>query len=104
MKMQEIDIHDYARQLLEAHGDKAVVEAAQKASTLEKQGDNGRRRNLAAHRSGPKADAWAARKRCGRGGKLCPEEEHHRVGVTLGRRVAASVAGQTDIALGRPRG
>lgn len=38
MKMQEIDIHDYARQLLDAHGDKAVVEAAQKASALEQQG------------------------------------------------------------------
>jgi hypothetical protein len=40
MKMQEIDIEDYARQLLEAHGDKAIVEAAQKACVLEKQGDN----------------------------------------------------------------
>jgi len=40
MRMQEIDIHDYARQLLEAHGDKAVAEAAQKASALEKQGQN----------------------------------------------------------------
>jgi len=39
MRMQEIDIQDYARQLLDAHGDKAVVEAAQKASALEKQGD-----------------------------------------------------------------
>ncbi|HYY36445.1 MAG TPA: hypothetical protein VE801_01805 [Xanthobacteraceae bacterium] len=36
--MKEIDIHDYARQLLDAHGDKAVVEAAQKACTLEQQG------------------------------------------------------------------
>jgi hypothetical protein len=38
--MQEIEIQDYARQLLEAHGDKAVAEAAQKASALEKQGDS----------------------------------------------------------------
>jgi hypothetical protein len=38
MRMQEIDIHDYARQLLEAHGDKAVAEAAQKACAFEKQG------------------------------------------------------------------
>jgi hypothetical protein len=37
--MQEIDIQDYARQLLEAHGDKAVVEAAQKACACEQQGD-----------------------------------------------------------------
>ena len=33
MRMQEIDIHDYARQLLDAHGDKAVAKAAQKALT-----------------------------------------------------------------------
>jgi diphthamide biosynthesis methyltransferase len=39
MRMREIDIQDYARQLLEAHGDKAVAEAAQKASSLETQGD-----------------------------------------------------------------
>jgi hypothetical protein len=38
MRMQEIDIHDYARQLLEAHGDKAVAEAAQRACMLERQG------------------------------------------------------------------
>jgi hypothetical protein len=40
MRMQEIEIQDYARQLLDAHGDKAVAEAAQKASALEKQGDS----------------------------------------------------------------
>ena len=40
MRMQEMEIHDYARQLLDAHGDKAVAEAAQKASALEKQGNN----------------------------------------------------------------
>jgi hypothetical protein len=39
MRMQETEIQDYARQLLEAHGDKAVAEAAQKALALEKQGD-----------------------------------------------------------------
>ena len=38
MKMGEIDIQDYARQLLEAYGDKAVAEAARKASTSEKEG------------------------------------------------------------------
>jgi hypothetical protein len=37
MRMREIEVHDYARQLLEAHGDKALVEAAQKACSLEKQ-------------------------------------------------------------------
>jgi hypothetical protein len=38
--MDEVNIHDYARQLLEAHGDKAVAEAAQKADAYEKQGEN----------------------------------------------------------------
>jgi hypothetical protein len=38
MRMAETDIHEYARQLLEAHGDKAVAEAAQKACALEQQG------------------------------------------------------------------
>jgi hypothetical protein len=40
MRMRETEIQDYARQLLEAHGDKAVAEAAQRASTLETQGNN----------------------------------------------------------------
>jgi len=39
MLMQEIDIHNFARQLLEAHGDKAVTEAAQRALAFKKQGD-----------------------------------------------------------------
>ena len=38
VKIQEIDIADYARQLLEAHGAQAVVEAAQKASAFETEG------------------------------------------------------------------
>jgi hypothetical protein len=38
MRIQKIDIQDYARQLLEAHGAKAIVEAAQKASAFEKEG------------------------------------------------------------------
>jgi len=36
--MKESEIHDYARQLLEAHGSAAIVEAAQKASGFEQQG------------------------------------------------------------------
>jgi hypothetical protein len=40
MRMQETEIYDYARQLLEAHGDKAVAEAAQKACAFEKQGQD----------------------------------------------------------------
>ncbi len=36
--MREMEIQSYAQQLLEAHGDKAVVEAAQKTRTLEEQG------------------------------------------------------------------
>jgi hypothetical protein len=39
MRMHEIDIQDYARQLLDAHGDRAVAEAAQKACAFEKQGN-----------------------------------------------------------------
>lgn len=37
--MEEAEIHDYARQLLAAHGDKAVAEAARKARSLEEKGD-----------------------------------------------------------------
>ncbi|TAI66613.1 hypothetical protein CWO89_07265 [Bradyrhizobium sp. Leo170] len=37
--MREIEIHDYARQLLEAHGAKAIAEAAQNAIELEAKGD-----------------------------------------------------------------
>jgi hypothetical protein len=40
MRMQEIEIQDYARQLLEAHGDKAMAEAAQKACALEQKGQS----------------------------------------------------------------
>jgi hypothetical protein len=39
MMMLETDIHDLARQLLEAHGDKAIAEAAQRAVTFEKKGN-----------------------------------------------------------------
>jgi hypothetical protein len=38
MRMGEIEIHDYARQLLEAHGEMAVAEAAQKACSFEENG------------------------------------------------------------------
>jgi len=37
--MDVAKIQDYARQLLEAHGDKAIAEAAQKAAACEKVGD-----------------------------------------------------------------
>jgi len=40
IEMSEIEVYDYARQLFEAHGAKAIVEAAQKACTFEQQGDN----------------------------------------------------------------
>ncbi len=39
MRMEEIKIHDYARQLFEAHGEMAVVEAAQKACSCEEKGE-----------------------------------------------------------------
>jgi len=48
--MREIEIHDYARQLLEAHGAKAIAEAAQNAM------------NLAAYRRRDEAHARAAPK------------------------------------------
>ena len=38
MRMGEMEIHDYARQLLEAHGEMALVEAAQKACSCEEKG------------------------------------------------------------------
>jgi hypothetical protein len=37
--MREIEIHTYARQLLEAHGYKAIAEAAQNANDLETKGE-----------------------------------------------------------------
>lgn len=37
--MNETQIYDYARQLLEAHGDRAVAEAAQQARKFEEQND-----------------------------------------------------------------
>jgi hypothetical protein len=37
--MHTIEIQEYARQLLEAHGAKAIAEAAQKAAASEKRGD-----------------------------------------------------------------
>jgi hypothetical protein len=38
MRMREIEIQDYARQLLEARGEMALVEAAQKACACEEKG------------------------------------------------------------------
>jgi hypothetical protein len=37
MKMEETEVYDYARRLLEARGAQAVVEAAQKACAFEQQ-------------------------------------------------------------------
>ncbi|MCI4678152.1 hypothetical protein K9U39_15065 [Rhodoblastus acidophilus] len=36
--MQEMEIQDYARRLFDAHGTKAIAEAAQKASSFEEKG------------------------------------------------------------------
>lgn len=38
--MHAIEIQEYARQLLEAHGDKAVVVATKKARSFEEQGNS----------------------------------------------------------------
>ena len=39
MRMRESDVHDYARQLLEAHGDGAVAEVAERACACEQRGE-----------------------------------------------------------------
>ena len=39
-KMQEIETQDYARQLFEMHGDKAVAVAAKKARSFEEKGNS----------------------------------------------------------------
>ena len=38
--MKESEIHDYARQLFEAHGGSAIAEAAQRARGFEEQGES----------------------------------------------------------------
>jgi len=38
MRMGELEIHEYARQLLEAQGERAIVEAGQKAYRYETKG------------------------------------------------------------------
>ena len=38
--MQAIETQDYAQQLLDTHGDKAVVVAAKKASSFEEKGNS----------------------------------------------------------------
>lgn len=38
--MKEAEVLDYARQLFEAHGAKAIAEAAQRALRFEQQGDD----------------------------------------------------------------
>jgi hypothetical protein len=40
--MHTTEIQEYARQLLEAHGAKAIAEAAQRAAACEKSGDKER--------------------------------------------------------------
>jgi hypothetical protein len=39
MRIGEMEIYDYARQLLEAHGDMAGIEAAQNACDCEEKGE-----------------------------------------------------------------
>jgi hypothetical protein len=40
MRMGQIEIHDYARQMLDAYGEKAVVTAAQRACRYEEKGQS----------------------------------------------------------------
>jgi hypothetical protein len=42
--LTEVEIFDYARRLFEARGAKAIAEVAQKAATLEQQGDEAQAR------------------------------------------------------------
>jgi len=37
--MQDMEIQEYARQLMEMHGDKAIVRAAQQANSFEERGN-----------------------------------------------------------------
>jgi hypothetical protein len=43
--MKMTDVHRYARELKEAHGSKALAEAAQRAVDFEKQGDDEQAKN-----------------------------------------------------------
>jgi hypothetical protein len=43
MEMKEV--HDYARRLVGVHGDKAAVEAAQRATDCDRQGDKNQARD-----------------------------------------------------------
>lgn len=45
-RMRETEVHEYARELLEAHGDKAIAEVAQRACACEEQ------------HKGPEAETW----------------------------------------------
>ena len=38
-ELTELEVHEYARQLLDAHGHNAVAEAAQKANGFEEKGE-----------------------------------------------------------------
>jgi hypothetical protein len=50
--VRTIDVQDYARQLLDAQGFKAIAQAAQKASAFEAQGDAKQGSDVETHRSG----------------------------------------------------
>ncbi len=40
MKMLETEIHDYARQLLDTHGDRAIAKVAERACACEQRGES----------------------------------------------------------------
>lgn len=60
--MEMIEIHEFARKLLEAHGDKAEQEAAQKAHQFKKEGDEKQARDWMKIREAIHSDAWTTRK------------------------------------------
>ena len=88
MRMQESEVYDYARQLLEAHGDKAVAEAAQKACALEKQGESEQAETWRHIEAALKLMRGHARKLKWRptGDKSCSQVKRPRAGVTLPRQ------------------
>jgi hypothetical protein len=58
--MKMTDVHRYARELKEAHGSKALAEAAQRAVDFEKQGERRASEELATCRSSARRDAGSA--------------------------------------------
>ena len=59
-------IHDYARRLVGAHGDKAQLEAAQRAAECEREGEKAQAGDWRRIQVGDQGDAWTACELTGR--------------------------------------